>query len=115
VPRLPCATKHASAGVPPSLRSIYIRCKNSVQEALYSQMMATYFKASCTGCLDLQAQHLLLGKGNEATPCRCVPNSRFDCWECRRRSSSMTPKPQPADTVRLGRLRSRPPDQTHNL
>ena len=26
--------------------SIYIRCKNSVQEALYSQMMAIYFKAS---------------------------------------------------------------------
>lgn len=30
----------------PSARpcSIYIRCKNSVQEALYSQMMAIYFK-----------------------------------------------------------------------
>jgi hypothetical protein len=26
------------------LFSIYIRCKNSVQEALYSQMMAIYFK-----------------------------------------------------------------------
>ena len=32
--------------LPPSSRSIYIRCKNSVQEALYSQMMAIYFKAS---------------------------------------------------------------------
>jgi len=29
--------------------SIYIRCKNSVQEALYSQMMAIYFKAREAG------------------------------------------------------------------
>ncbi len=28
----------------PNLGSIYIRCKNSVQEALYTQMMAIYFK-----------------------------------------------------------------------
>lgn len=28
----------------PILGSIYIRCKNSVQEALYTQMMAIYFK-----------------------------------------------------------------------
>lgn len=28
------------------LCSIYIRCKNSVQEALYSQMMSIYFKVA---------------------------------------------------------------------
>ena len=39
-----CCPAPTPNGRPPPPRSIYIRCKNSVQEALYSQMMAIYFK-----------------------------------------------------------------------
>lgn len=39
-----CGATHPPAFRTPTPCSIYIRCKNSVQEALYSQMMSIYFK-----------------------------------------------------------------------
>lgn len=44
------ASPESGPSPPASLpRSIYIRCKNSVQEALYSQMMSVYFKVCVWG------------------------------------------------------------------
>lgn len=49
LPSMGLKFRHQSSPCSPCPCSIYIRCKNSVQEALYSQMMAIYFKAREAG------------------------------------------------------------------